>query len=84
MSSTQSKNDDLKKFRKLSLLGGGEERIAKQHEKGKLTARERLEELLDPSSFQELEPFILQRDDLADDPQNRILGDGVVDRKSVV
>mgnify|MGYP000913828143 CR=1 FL=1 len=78
MSSTQSKNDDLKKFRKLSLLGGGEERIAKQHEKGKMTARERLEELLDPSSFQELEPFILQRDDLADDPQSRILGDGVV------
>jgi propionyl-CoA carboxylase beta chain len=78
MSSTQSKNDDLKKFRKLSLLGGGEERIAKQHEKGKLTARERLGELLDISSFQELEPFVLQRNDMTDEPQSRILGDGVV------
>ena len=78
MTSKQSKNEELKNIRKLSKLGGGEDRIAKQHEKGKMTARERLDELLDPSTFQELEPFILQRSDLADDPESRILGDGVV------
>jgi propionyl-CoA carboxylase beta chain len=37
-----------------------------------------MEVLLDPSTFQELEPFILQRSDMADDPESRILGDGVV------
>ena len=46
-------------------LAGGEDRIAKQHAKGKLTARERLELLLDPGTFQELEPFVTQRADLA-------------------
>ncbi|NLJ33152.1 MAG: methylmalonyl-CoA carboxyltransferase, partial [Firmicutes bacterium] len=35
--------------------GGGEKRIARQHEKGKLTARERLEKLLDPDSFVEID-----------------------------
>jgi len=78
MTSKPSKNEELKQFRKLSKLGGGAERIAKQHEKGKLTARERLEELLDPSSFQELEPMVLQRGDLTEDLEDRILGDGVV------
>jgi len=78
MTSKRSRNDELKENRKLSKLGGGAERIAKQHEKGKLTAHERLEELLDPSSFQEFEPFVIQRGDLTDDPDDRILGDGVV------
>jgi propionyl-CoA carboxylase beta chain len=40
--------DEIEAKRKQSLLGGGEKRIAKQHEKGKLTARERVELLLDP------------------------------------
>jgi len=42
-------------------LGGGDEKIAKQHEKGKLTARERIELLVDPGSFVELNPFIEHR-----------------------
>lgn len=42
-------------------LGGGDERIEKQHEKGKLTARERIELLLDEGSFMELNPFIKHR-----------------------
>ena len=50
----------LNELSKKSKLGGGEKRIAKQHEKGKLTARERLAELLDPASFHELEPFVAQ------------------------
>ncbi|WP_203248744.1 acyl-CoA carboxylase subunit beta [Sporosarcina beigongshangi] len=42
-------------------LGGGDERIAKQHEKGKLTARERIHLLLDPNTFVELNPFVTHR-----------------------
>lgn len=42
-------------------LGGGDERIAKQHEKGKLTARERINLLLDPNTFVELNPFVTHR-----------------------
>ncbi|PIC63311.1 methylmalonyl-CoA carboxyltransferase [Sporosarcina sp. P13] len=42
-------------------LGGGDERIMKQHEKGKLTARERIELLLDEGSFVELNPFVVHR-----------------------
>ena len=57
MPSENPKINKLEDKRKLSKLGGGEDRIAKQHKKGKLTARERLDELLDPSTFNELEPF---------------------------
>lgn len=44
----------LKKLRRAAILGGGQARISKQHEKGKLTARERIDLLLDPGSFTEL------------------------------
>lgn len=49
--------DGLEKIR----LGGGEKRIAKQHEAGKLTARERLELLFDPGSFVEMDAFVKHR-----------------------
>lgn len=68
----------LREMRAKSRQGGGESRIAKQHEKGKLTARERLDELFDPGTFQELEAFITRRDDLNNDSQDTYLGDGVV------
>ena len=42
-------------------LGGGDERIDKQHEKGKLTARERIDLLLDKDTFVELNPFVTHR-----------------------
>ena len=42
-------------------LGGGSDRIAKQHAAGKLTARERVELLLDPGSFVELDKFVVHR-----------------------
>lgn len=59
-------------------LGGGAERIKKQHEAGKLTARERISLLLDPGSFVELDKFVTHRcSDFAMDEQ-KILGDGVV------
>jgi len=68
---------ELREKRAKLKLAGGEDRIAKQHAKGKLTARERLELLLDPGSFQELEPFVSQRADLAGG-DDRCLSDGVV------
>ena len=58
--------------------GGGDERVAKQHAAGKLTARERLETLLDPGSFEELDALVVHRcNDFGMDAQ-RIPGDGVV------
>ncbi len=58
--------------------GGGAERLKAQHEKGKLSARERLEVLLDPGSFVELDRFVVHRaNDFGLDGQ-RIYGDGVV------
>jgi propionyl-CoA carboxylase beta chain len=59
-------------------LGGGEERIAKQHEEGKLTARERIELFLDPNSFVELDKFKVHRCDDFGMEKKKILGDGVV------
>jgi propionyl-CoA carboxylase beta chain len=59
-------------------LGGGEERIEKQHEEGKLTARERIELLLDPGSFVELDKFKVHRCDDFGMQNKKILGDGVI------
>lgn len=69
---------ELHRRRQAALLGGGEERIAAQHSKGKLTARERLELLLDPGSFQEIDMFVQHRSrDFGLDKQH-FPGDGVV------
>src|SRR6184192_3288842 len=59
-------------------LGGGEERVEKQHDEGKLTARERIELLLDPGSFIELDKFKVHRCDDFGMQSKKILGDGVV------
>ncbi len=68
----------LVKLRELALQGGGEERIKKQHEKGKLTARERINLLLDEGSFVEMDMLVRHRTkDFGLDKQ-RIPGDGVV------
>jgi propionyl-CoA carboxylase beta chain len=61
-----------------ALLGGGEERIRKQHEGGKLTARERIDLLLDPGSFVEIGRFVVHRCADFGMEQQKILGDGVV------
>jgi propionyl-CoA carboxylase beta chain len=58
--------------------GGGEERIAKQHATGKLTARERVELLLDPGSFVELDKFVVHRCSDFEMEKQKFLGDGVV------
>ncbi len=68
----------LQERRAESELGGGAARVAAQHEKGKLSARERLDVLLDPGSFVELDRFVVHRSyDFGLDDQ-RVYGDGVV------
>lgn len=59
-------------------LGGGEKRIAVQHEKGKLTARERIEMLLDEGSFEEFDMFVTHRTSDFGLENQLIMGDGVV------
>lgn len=74
----QSKFDELDKKRSDALMGGGEKRIAQQHSKGKLTARERVELLLDKGSFQELGSFVLHRGKDFGLDSEYYLGDGVI------
>ncbi|GAP15654.1 propionyl-CoA carboxylase carboxyltransferase subunit [Longilinea arvoryzae] len=68
---------ELRSMREKSRQGGGAERIAKQHAKHKLTARERIDLLLDPGTFHETEPFVTMRDDETN-PSEKTPGDGVV------
>ncbi len=72
--------DLLTEMRDKSRLGGGTDRIARQHKSGKLTARERLDLLLDPGSFREIDAFITQRarEFGMDRPENQYVGDSVV------
>ena len=75
--------EELRKLRKKSLEGGGHKKIEVQHSKGKLTARERLERLLDRDSFQELGWLTITRsryyEELGIDFQKvKYLGDGVI------
>jgi acetyl-CoA carboxylase carboxyltransferase component len=69
---------ELRQIRAKALAGGGEERIKKQKAKGKLTARERIQLLLDPGTFNELEPFITSPDDELGLATEKYLGDGVI------
>ncbi len=69
---------DLANRREQARLGGGAKRIAKQHEQGKYTARERLEKLLDPGSFEEYDAFVTHRCTDFGMEKNQPPGDGVV------
>ena len=75
---TYDKINDLRQRRERILQGGGEERIAKQHQAGKRTARERLELLLDEGSFVEMDAFVETRGTDFDLQQKKVAGDGVV------
>jgi propionyl-CoA carboxylase beta chain len=68
----------LEEMQRQALLGGGEKRIETQHAKGKLTARERIELLLDPGTFVEQDMFVTHRASGFGLEEQRILGDGVV------
>ena len=74
----QSNLDELEQRRARTRKGGGDARIAKQHEKHKLTARERLALLLDEGSFEEWDMFVEHRCADFGMEQNKVPGDGVV------
>lgn len=57
----EDKIAELSKLREQATAGGGAKRIEAQHKRGKLTARERIDLLFDPGSFEELDPFVLHR-----------------------
>ncbi|MEA3335125.1 MAG: acyl-CoA carboxylase subunit beta [Chloroflexota bacterium] len=73
-----AKTEKLRALKEQALLGGGEERIARQHARGKLTARERLEFLLDKGSFRELDMLVTHRSHDFGLEKQRILGDGII------
>jgi len=76
--SNKDKIELLKKKNDESLQGGGENRIAAQHKKGKLTARERIQLLIDEGTFQEIDKFVMHRAKDFGLDKEHYLGDGVV------
>lgn len=78
MSGNSDKIDELRRRKAKSQSGGGQKRIAAQHAKGKMTARERIQELLDVDSFTEVDALVEHRCRDFDMDRNVIPGDGVV------
>jgi acetyl-CoA carboxylase carboxyltransferase component len=74
----KDKVQKLRQLREQAKLGGGKERIEEQHKRGKLTARERIEKLLDPNTFVELDPFVVHICTDFGIDERKIPGDGVV------
>lgn len=75
---THKKLAELRQKHTEAELGGGKERIQKQHESGKLTARERVAALVDPGSFVELDKFVTHRSTNFGLSEEKYLGDGVI------
>ncbi len=75
---SKSPTETLKHYDHLAEIGGGVDRIHKQHQVGKMTARERIELLLDPGTFVELDKFVTHRCTDFGMDQQKFLGDGVV------
>jgi propionyl-CoA carboxylase beta chain len=78
MSSRELKLKELERRKRESELGGGQARIDRQHNEGKLIARERIALLFDPGSFQELDQLVLHRSADFGMEKQRVPGDGVV------
>jgi len=72
------KTDILQEKKSLAVQGGGAKRIESQHKKGKLTARERIDLLLDPGTFEEIGMFVTHRSTEFGLEREKYLGDGVV------
>lgn len=72
------RNALLEEKHKLAELGGGQERIEKQHKQGRKTARERLKDLLDPNTFVEIDKFVTHTTKDFDMDKTKFFGDGVV------
>lgn len=76
--SNNEKVERLLKLREEAKKGGGESRIEKQHKKGKLTARERIDILVDKGSFEEIDAFVTHRSSAFGLDDRQVMGDGVV------
>ena len=78
MSNQLEKIKELIELRAQARLGGGEKAIEKQHAKGKYTARERIAQLLDEGSFEEMDMFVSAINTNFGQDKKHFLGDGVV------
>jgi acetyl-CoA carboxylase carboxyltransferase component len=78
MSKNHDKLADLQKRKAVAALGGGERRIKAQHDRGKMTARERIAQLVDAGSFEEFDSLVTHRASDFGVEQQRIPGDSVV------
>ncbi len=76
--STDPKLAKLRDMQARAQLAGGQDRIDRQHAKGKLTARERIQNLVDPGTFREIDPFVTHRTAGFGMEDMKILGDSVV------
>src|SRR5205809_6125293 len=77
MSMTQ-RLDELKKKGEQAKLSGGPEKIESQHSRGKMTARERIDALVDPGTFVEIDRFVVHQTTDFGMAEKKVLGDGVV------
>ena len=78
MSEMKDKIERLRALKAQAMLGGGQDRIDAQHKKGKLTARERIDLLLDEGTFHEIDMLVTHRSSDFGLDKQRVLGDGVV------
>ena len=74
----KDKFEELERRTAEALLGGGQKRIDTQHKKGKMTARERIEYLLDDGTFEEFDRFVVHRCTEFGMQDKKFPGDGVV------
>jgi acetyl-CoA carboxylase carboxyltransferase component len=74
----EEKTEELRAKEAEARLGGGQRQIDKQHERGKLSARERIDQLVDPGSFIELEMFVTHQCTKFGMEKEKVYGDGVV------
>ncbi len=74
----KDKIQKLRELRDQAKLGGGKQRIEEQHKRGKMTARERIDLLLDQNTFVELDPFVVHICTDFGMAERKVLGDGVV------
>lgn len=84
MSEITAKIRELVEKRDVAYLGGGEKRIASQHNKNKLTARERIDLLLDEGSFEEFDMFVTHRTTAFGMEKEKYYGDGVVTGRGTI
>lgn len=78
MATLEEKNKQFELKNKIAEQGGGKERIDRQHNAGRKTARERIHDLIDPGTFVEMDKFMTHRATDFNMQNNKILGDGVV------